>query len=78
MSFQDFCSQVFSGELRRAQDENFVETKDSRTTYHQEIKLLISPVKFPCDGFSPVNRKASLRIRRLTIASRRSLDLEGS
>ncbi|KAL4318123.1 hypothetical protein GQ457_18G012190 [Hibiscus cannabinus] len=46
MSFRDFCSLVYSGGLSRDLDVNSVEIKDSSASCHQEIKLLISPVKF--------------------------------
>ncbi|KAL4289642.1 hypothetical protein GQ457_14G013230 [Hibiscus cannabinus] len=45
MSFRDFCSLVYSGGLSRDLDVNSVEIKDSSASCHQEIKLLISPVK---------------------------------
>ncbi|KAL4379501.1 hypothetical protein GQ457_02G026970 [Hibiscus cannabinus] len=44
-SFRDFCSLVYSGGLSRDLDVNSVEIKDSSASCHQEIKLLISPVK---------------------------------
>ncbi|KAK8694437.1 hypothetical protein V6N13_071989 [Hibiscus sabdariffa] len=43
-SFRDFCSLVYSGGLNRDLDEIFVEIQDSSASFHQEIKVVISPV----------------------------------
>ncbi|KAL4309884.1 hypothetical protein GQ457_01G023980 [Hibiscus cannabinus] len=51
-SLWDFCSLVYSGGLSRVLDVNSVEIKDSSASCHQEIKLLISPVKIQDFVFS--------------------------
>ncbi|KAL4376747.1 hypothetical protein GQ457_02G028040 [Hibiscus cannabinus] len=66
MSFRDFCSLVYSGGLSRDLDEIFVEIQDSSASFHQEIKVVISPVNLVSAIFG-VTKKRRCSFRSSTI-----------
>ncbi|KAK8539357.1 hypothetical protein V6N12_042985 [Hibiscus sabdariffa] len=57
--FPVFCSLAYSSRLSRDLDEKFVEIQDSSASYHQEVKVVISPVNL-VSAISPSNRKAKV------------------
>ncbi|KAL4341088.1 hypothetical protein GQ457_08G026380 [Hibiscus cannabinus] len=74
--FRDFCSLAYLGGLSRNLYVKFVEIQDSSASYHQEIKFVISPVKFRFVCFLRLIEKGGFRFRSLTIGSRIITDQE--